>query len=134
MVNHSDSKVIIDLIRLNFVAINAHILAEIPDLIRERYFKRVKCIAGVLNQLGCQNRGSLHRRVYAGAHSRNSLKRTIAAGADDGKRRVVKIMDCGGFAHEFGTHADTEVFFHDQGNISQAVALPNRLQPSSLNT
>jgi len=24
--------------------------------------------------------------------------------------------------------------FHDQGNISQALALPNRLQPSSLNT
>jgi len=62
-----------------------------------------------------------------------SFAKAVVAGADDHKRRVVKIMDCRSSRMNSGL-MQIPKSFHDQGNISQALALPNRLQPSSLNT
>src|SRR5206468_8295677 len=91
------------------VAINTHSLTEISDLIRETYLQCVKCVRGVLSQLSYRNGSALHRSFQAGIQSGNSFGSTIAAGADDRKGRMIEIMNCRGFTHELGIHANTEV-------------------------
>ena len=91
------------------MAINTHALTEIPDLIRETYFKRVKCVGDVLDQLGYWNGRLLHRGFQARIQSGNSFDSTIVTGPNNRKRRMIKIMNRCGFAHELRIHADAEV-------------------------
>src|SRR6266536_6358685 len=93
----------------HFMAINAHAFTEISDLIRKTYFKRVKGVGGVFDQLSYWNGGPFHGCFYARIQSGNSFRGTIVTGPDDRKRRMIKIMNRRGFAHELGIHADAEV-------------------------
>src|SRR2546430_15960314 len=90
------------------MAINAHSFTEIPDLVRETYFKSMKRVTAILDELSDWNGHSFYRRLYAGVQCRNFFVGTIVARPDDTKRRLMEIVDRRGFAHELRISADTE--------------------------
>ena len=94
----------------HLVAIDTHALTQIANLIRKTYFHGVKCVTGILDHLSYRNGYSLNRTLQIAIDSRKPFRRKVIAGSNYGKGRVIKIINCGGFSHEFRVHADAKLF------------------------